>query len=433
MGISAQIGLQKSEMTGSPLLTGILYPRIMLPKTNIPDDEMVLILKHELIHYIRKDLWYKGLVLLAVALHWFNPVVYIIAKNISLQCERSCDDEIVRYKDTDSRLQYSTAIIHSVRYTQSSTALSTNFFGGKKEMKNRISLIMDTGTKKRGTIIICTALILTLVTCLAFAVSSAAAPEEAMNNPYTNDEEPAAGENGVGPGSETDEATADRSEEVGLADSNEPVARIPAVYFAPEDIKDLIHVVFEISTNEIHWSAVLTDASSLLWLEKNLGTAEASDYDSACPFWGTLFMTRSDGENGMIHIAVDNCKAFLSGNTQYTWGKGDNEAFFALFGATDFDTLVRTEYGNGIRITYNDEVLDDGTIPLNQPFELRAQIDPSVIDTELRWWSSNPNIFSTVPTDDGRGVIITGLSRGHAELMLKAGDKVTSCIIRVIE
>jgi len=172
MKITDQIGLQRSELTGSPVLTGISYPRIMLPKTDIPDYEMALILKHELVHYKRKDLWYKSLILLAVAIHWFNPVVYVMAKKICLLCERSCDDEVIKYKDADSRYEYSAAIIHSIRYADSTTALSTNFFGGKKEMKNRISSIMDTKRKRRGSIIICAAIIITLVTGLAFAVGT---------------------------------------------------------------------------------------------------------------------------------------------------------------------------------------------------------------------------------------------------------------------
>jgi len=172
MNITAQVGLQRSELTGSPLLTGILYPRIMLPKTDMPDDELALVLIHELVHYKRKDLWYKGLVLLAVAIHWFNPMVYIVAKTISLQCERSCDDEVVKHKDKDSRFEYSTAIIHSIRYAESTTALSTSFFGGKKEMKNRISSIMDMSRKRRGTLIICAVLAASLVTGLAVAVNA---------------------------------------------------------------------------------------------------------------------------------------------------------------------------------------------------------------------------------------------------------------------
>jgi len=170
MNITAEIVLQRSELTGSPLLTGIFYPRIMLPKVDITDDEIALILKHELVHYKRKDLWYKGLVVLAVAIHWFNPMIYVIAKTISFQCERSCDDEVIKHKGTDSRFEYSTAIIHSIRYAESTTALSTNFFGGKKEMKNRISSIMDMSRKRRGTLIICAVLTLTLVTGLAFSV-----------------------------------------------------------------------------------------------------------------------------------------------------------------------------------------------------------------------------------------------------------------------
>jgi len=178
MSITKTICLQQSELVGSPLLTGIQYPRIMLPKVDIPDDEMALVLKHELVHYKRKDVWYKGLVLFTVALHWFNPIVYVIARRIGIQCEKSCDDEVIKYKDADTRLHYCKTIINSIRSAKPATALSTTFYGGKKEMKSRITSIMDMSRKKRGTIVICAALILSLVIGATFAINAAAPPEE---------------------------------------------------------------------------------------------------------------------------------------------------------------------------------------------------------------------------------------------------------------
>ena len=58
------------------MMTGFVKPRILLPDADFTTDELRLILKHELVHYKRRDLWYKGLVLAANAIHWFNPAVY---------------------------------------------------------------------------------------------------------------------------------------------------------------------------------------------------------------------------------------------------------------------------------------------------------------------------------------------------------------------
>jgi|GEM_PF-2970517 len=174
MGISRKIGLFQNSDMGSPLMYGFVNPRITLPTADMADDELRFILKHELVHYKRKDLYYKLLVLIATAVHWFNPLVYLIARAINAQCELSCDVEIVRNTDADTRQQYSEAIIGVVKFhSKLNTALSTNFYGGKKGMKNRISSIMDTRKKSMGMLIVCLALILSMGTGLVFAANPA--------------------------------------------------------------------------------------------------------------------------------------------------------------------------------------------------------------------------------------------------------------------
>ena len=176
MGVTGQIQLQRCEFIGSPLLTGILHPRILLPKGTIPGDELALILKHELVHFKRKDLWYKGMVLLSVAIHWFNPVVYFMAKAINLHCENACDEGVVRGTDADGRLRYSEAIIGAIRHSKLVPALSTHFYGGKKGMKNRITSIMDTSKKRAGGILILCVLLLAAAAGIAFAATAAEIP-----------------------------------------------------------------------------------------------------------------------------------------------------------------------------------------------------------------------------------------------------------------
>jgi beta-lactamase regulating signal transducer with metallopeptidase domain len=96
-------------------------------------DELRFIIKHELVHYKRKDLLYKYLVLAATAIHWFNPVVHLISKAIDVLCEISCDAEVIRNTSADTRKKYSEAIIGVAMYQiKQKTALSTNFNGGKK-------------------------------------------------------------------------------------------------------------------------------------------------------------------------------------------------------------------------------------------------------------------------------------------------------------
>jgi len=173
MGISKKINLYKNSDIGSPIMVGFINPRILLPHEEIEESELRFVLKHELIHYKRKDLYFKLLVMIATAVHWFNPVVYLMSRAINVQCELSCDEETVRGTDANTRQQYSETIIGVIRYkSKIKTALSTNFYGGKKGMKSRISSIMDTGKKRIGIAVVCIMLIITMGTGIVFAFNT---------------------------------------------------------------------------------------------------------------------------------------------------------------------------------------------------------------------------------------------------------------------
>ena len=65
----------------TPMMIGLLHPAVLLPQVDFSQNELPLILKHELVHYKRKDLWYKTLMMIALAIHWFNPVVHLMVKS----------------------------------------------------------------------------------------------------------------------------------------------------------------------------------------------------------------------------------------------------------------------------------------------------------------------------------------------------------------
>ena len=171
--IRTQVELKACPGITSPMMIGFLRPVVLLPSTKIAADGLALILRHELVHFKRNDLWYKALVLLATAVHWFNPVVYIMAKAIAAQCEISCDELVLQGASFQQRKQYGETIIGVVRNgAKLQTVLSTNFYGGKKSMKTRIFSIMDTTKKKAGIAILGVALIATIGTGIVFAANS---------------------------------------------------------------------------------------------------------------------------------------------------------------------------------------------------------------------------------------------------------------------
>ena len=183
MGIEKKIGLYQCPYIGSPMLLGFLYPRILLPAADFGREKTSFILKHELVHFKRKDIIYKVLVLIAMAMHWFNPLVYLLAKIIDSLCEMSCDISVVQDADADMRQSYSETIIDIVKYqSKFNTILATNFYGGKKGMKKRITSIMDASKKRAGIAIFLAILALTAGTSYAFAANLVDGFSEAGEN-----------------------------------------------------------------------------------------------------------------------------------------------------------------------------------------------------------------------------------------------------------
>jgi len=177
--IKTPVGLNICRSVTSPMLAGFFRPAILLPSVKIADNELLLILKHELIHLKRRDLWYKALILTATVLHWFNPVVYLMAKASAVQCEISCDALVLQGADFQRRKQYGKAIIGVVRDgAKLRTALSTNFYGGKKCMKYRISSIMDTKRKKAGVAVLCMVLVGIIMTGATLAAAADKEPAD---------------------------------------------------------------------------------------------------------------------------------------------------------------------------------------------------------------------------------------------------------------
>jgi len=172
MGIKRHIPLYFSPIC-NPMMIGIIKPQIFLPSENLAYDELRFVLQHELAHYIRKDLLCKYLVIIATAVHWFNPMIQLMARAINIQCEMSCDAIVMKNADINTRHSYSKTLINAIKHQSTQkTTLSTNFYMGKKSIKSRIISIMDSRKKKMGLVVVCLAIALTIGTGFVFVTTT---------------------------------------------------------------------------------------------------------------------------------------------------------------------------------------------------------------------------------------------------------------------
>ncbi len=145
----------------SPMLVGFLKPVLILPEVYYDRVELSFILRHELVHYRRKDTWCKLLFMLAAAVHWFNPLVWIMQREAAVDMELACDEKVVQGADFETRKAYTETLLSTLhKGCDRSVLLSTGFYGGKKIMKKRFQNILSETGKRNGLYILaCTAIL----------------------------------------------------------------------------------------------------------------------------------------------------------------------------------------------------------------------------------------------------------------------------------
>ena len=145
----------------SPMLIGFRSPKVLLPYRMYGENELVMILRHELTHYKHHDLWYKLILLGANAVHWFNPLVWLMNRQAGRDVEQVCDDYVVAGQDMDYRKAYSMTILNTMA-SQKGVALSTHLSKDAQNTKKRFSGILEPKQYKKGIAVLLAVLVLAI-------------------------------------------------------------------------------------------------------------------------------------------------------------------------------------------------------------------------------------------------------------------------------
>lgn len=98
----------------APMLAGLLHPMLLLPEQPLSPKELEYALLHELTHYRRRDIWLKALSLWVRAVHWFNPLVWLMDRAIERDTELSCDEAVLRRLPPEEHAAYGKTILSAV-------------------------------------------------------------------------------------------------------------------------------------------------------------------------------------------------------------------------------------------------------------------------------------------------------------------------------
>lgn len=111
--LKRSLSIRQTETIAAPLSYGVIRPVILMPKNTEWKNiyQLRYVLEHEYVHIRRLDMLTKLIMIAAVCIHWFNPLVWVMYILFNRDLELSCDETVVRRFGMDIKSVYATALI----------------------------------------------------------------------------------------------------------------------------------------------------------------------------------------------------------------------------------------------------------------------------------------------------------------------------------
>lgn len=156
----------------APAIIGIFNPIIMMPMEGLEECERQHVLKHEIEHYRRHDLWLKFILEIAECTQWCNPIFYLLKKEFNLAMEILNDSLVIKEFSEEEKMQYASCVMNIAKQVENAEPVLALEFIGKSSsnLKLRIEFILKEHHAERKkvatylhTIIIVMATVVTLM------------------------------------------------------------------------------------------------------------------------------------------------------------------------------------------------------------------------------------------------------------------------------
>jgi beta-lactamase regulating signal transducer with metallopeptidase domain len=151
-----------SDRVTAPALYGIIKPRIIIP-AYMENDDLTYIVLHETAHAARRDNIFRCLAILTAALHWYNPLVWLMLRRYFEDLELACDERVITHMNTADKREYAHALVHAAE----SRSAFVSAFGGAKirvRIENILSYRAATAFSLAALLVFATAVAVTLLT-----------------------------------------------------------------------------------------------------------------------------------------------------------------------------------------------------------------------------------------------------------------------------
>jgi len=169
VGVKNNVALGSSIMVKTPMTIGFFKPFIVLPATVIPLSDMRYAMLHELTHCKNKDIPINSLMCLFQILYWFNPLVYLVFKQMRLDRELACDASVLGILPTESHISYGETLLNFVKSLSTPAVLTfaAGIGDSKPHIVKRVKHIASY-TRESGLLRLKSILLFSLVLLLIF-------------------------------------------------------------------------------------------------------------------------------------------------------------------------------------------------------------------------------------------------------------------------
>lgn len=167
LGVKSSVELWISAEASGPMLLGFLRPKVVLPDCMLAQEKLEMIFRHELLHHRRHDCWYRLLMLLTQSVHWFNPLVWLMARRAAEDLESACDRSVIKEQSRKFVEEYAQALLETAkcllqRKKVRQTVLVSYLSSGAQRLKERLVELFQPTRREGGPLIILLALLAVL-------------------------------------------------------------------------------------------------------------------------------------------------------------------------------------------------------------------------------------------------------------------------------
>ena len=170
--LKRSLSIRQTETIAASLSYGVIRPVILMPKNTEWKNiyQLRYVLEHEYVHIRRLDMLTKLIMIAAVCIHWFNPLVWVMYILFNRDLELSCDETVVRRFGMDIKSVYATALISMEEKKSGLTPLCNSF--SKNAIEERIRAIMKIKKTSKFAVMISAVLVICVTGGFATSASS---------------------------------------------------------------------------------------------------------------------------------------------------------------------------------------------------------------------------------------------------------------------